>query len=157
MNKRLVIDAEKCDGCGICELVCALNKTGQWHPALSRIRVFADQKRELHLPMICVHCIDPLCITACLMNVIKKDQETGLTIRDESLCIGCRACEISCPFSGCIYDYTREIVVNCDLCQGDPICVKYCPTKALQFVSEAESAAQKRDETAEKRVVELVG
>ena len=156
MDKRLVIDNEKCTGCMICELVCALKNTGQWHPALSRIKVVADRKRELFLPMVCAHCIDPFCVDACLMNVIAKDPRTGLTIRNESACIGCRACEISCPFGSCLYDYTTDTVVNCDLCQGDPICVKYCPFDALRYISQAEAAGQKREQMAAKRVAQVV-
>jgi len=156
MNKRLVLDTEKCNGCGICELVCALSKTGQWHPALSRVKVLQDEKRKLFLPVVCAHCVNPPCINACLMNVIKKDPETGLTVRDESLCIGCRACEITCPFNVCLFDYIEEVVVNCDLCNGDPVCVKYCPARALQFMPMAGATAARRDETARNRIIEAV-
>lgn len=153
MNKAVVINAELCNGCGICELVCALSTTGQWHPSLSRIKILADGQENLYLPLTCIHCINPPCATACLMNVIKKDPETGLTIRDEASCIGCRACEINCPFGACVYDYIEEIVVNCDLCGGNPACVQHCPTGALNFMEIEEMMGRRREKTAHEQVV----
>lgn len=155
MNKRLIIHAEKCNGCGICELVCALSHSKQWHPSLSCIKITADEERHLYFPTVCAQCIEPLCSTACLMNVIQKDVETGLTVRDELSCIGCRACETTCPFSGCTYDYIDGKVVNCNLCQGDPVCVKYCPNGALEFASIEGAAAFKRHDSARYRLIEI--
>jgi len=154
MNKRLLINTWLCDGCGLCELVCAFSHTGLWHPALSRIKVLEDKKNGLFFPTTCAHCVNPPCANACLMNVIVKDPETGLTIRNESSCIGCRACEISCPFNVCLFDYVNEVVVNCDLCKGDPLCVKVCPTGAIEFVSVEETPERKRVAAASDRLLE---
>jgi len=79
--------------------------------------------------------------------------ETGLTIRDEASCIGCRACEINCPFGACVYDYIEEIVVNCDLCGGNPACVQHCPTGALNFMEIEEMMGRRREKTAHEQVV----
>jgi Fe-S-cluster-containing hydrogenase component 2 len=38
-----------------------------------------------------------------------------------------------CPFSGLRVLSDRK-VVKCDLCGGDPYCVKYCETGALKYV-----------------------
>jgi len=134
MDKRIVIDPGKCDGCGICELVCAAGRSGTWHPALSRIKVKKDPIWSLNLPVVCSHCEDAPCGSACLMNIIDKDYSTGLTLRVLSRCIGCRACQVSCPFDACTYDYRSEKVVNCDLCEGRaPECVSCCPTGALRY------------------------
>ena len=154
LEKRIVINPELCNGCGICELVCALKKTGEWHPGLSRIKVKRDEKRHLYSPIVCAHCVEPPCMIACLMNVIQKDPETGCTVRNEFACICCHACEISCPFGACLFDYINEVVVNCDLCNGDPVCVKFCPAGALRFESEEDALAKKREHTAGSLVVE---
>ncbi|MEN6350107.1 MAG: 4Fe-4S dicluster domain-containing protein [Syntrophomonas sp.] len=155
MNKRIIINPELCDGCGICELICAEHRTGQWHPALSRIRIKVLKIRgeeNLNQPVTCTHCEDPFCARACLMNVISKDPVRGLTARRESSCIGCHACEIACPFGACSFDYINEVVVNCDLCHGDPLCVKFCPSKALQFGPVNEAASQRRSEAAARMI-----
>lgn len=150
MKERIIICPELCDGCGICELVCAAQKSGQWHPALARIRVIRDRNRTLNQPATCAHCEDPFCARACLMNVISKDPVSGLTIRQESSCIGCHACEVACPFGASCFDFINEVVVNCDLCNGAPVCVKYCPTGALQFHPVDEAASRRREELASK-------
>jgi Fe-S-cluster-containing hydrogenase component 2 len=33
-----------------------------------------------------------------------------------------------------MYDSERNICVKCDLCGGNPLCVKFCPEGALSFV-----------------------
>lgn len=146
MNKRLLVQPGLCDGCGICELVCALQHTGQWHPALSRIRIIEDRKYGLQLPLFCAHCVSAPCVNACLMNVITKDKNSGWTVRNEMACIGCHACEIACPFGACFYNFIDEVVANCDFCGGDPACVKYCPQKALTYITVAEGISRKREE-----------
>ena len=50
-------------------------------------------------------------------------------------CIGCRMCMAVCPFGAMRYDTARRRVFKCELCNGDPQCVKLCPQEALQFVS----------------------
>jgi carbon-monoxide dehydrogenase iron sulfur subunit len=39
-----------------------------------------------------------------------------------------------CPFGGMGFDTIAKRVVKCDLCDGDPSCVKACTTDAIQFV-----------------------
>lgn len=142
--KRIVVNAEACTGCGICQLVCSVYKTGQWHPALARIKLKQMPEFGITVPVLCLHCSHPPCEMFCVMNLIYKDPETGFTMRREDKCIGCRACEIACPFSAAIMDPIREVVVNCDLCGGDPACVAYCPEGALLFMDEREAWDKKR-------------
>ncbi|MDD3364797.1 MAG: 4Fe-4S dicluster domain-containing protein [Syntrophomonas sp.] len=151
MNKHLIIDSVKCTGCGLCELACAINKTGQCQPYLARIKIWREETRGIFVPMTCQHCDNPPCASACLMNVITKDPATGLTIRRLEGCIGCRACQLACPFEGCSYDYLQEVIVNCDHCGGNPECVKYCPTGALRYISTAEALDLERSAEAARR------
>ena len=153
MDKQLIIDTEKCTGCSLCEMICALNKTGLCHPSLARIKVWREEKQGQYIPLVCQHCCQPLCAEACLMNAISKDRDTGITIRNLQACIACRACQAACPFEGSRYDYLQEVVVNCDLCGGDPQCVKYCPFGALQYVRLQDSLNSWRRQEAERRVV----
>jgi Fe-S-cluster-containing dehydrogenase component len=87
----------------------------------------------------CRHCENPACIEACVMNCIFKDPETGLTIYDNSLCIGCKSCYEACPFS--IPSFNKEEKMEkCDGCATrvknglSPACVKICPSGALRLV-----------------------
>ena len=41
---------------------------------------------------------------------------------------------VSCPFGAITYDTDRRSLMKCDLCGGDPQCVRFCPTDALKFL-----------------------
>lgn len=58
--------------------------------------------------------------------------------------MGCKTCIASCPVDGMLFHYIKECVMKCDLCEGDPECVKYCPYGAIEYlpVDEAERKQQ---------------
>ncbi|KUG03066.1 iron-sulfur cluster-binding protein [hydrocarbon metagenome] len=152
--KRIIVKAEACDGCGICQLVCSAHKAGQWHPAFSRIKIKRHEEFGLNVPVVCMHCTNAPCETFCVMNLIYKEHDSNLTLRHEDRCIGCRACEIACPFSVAVLDPISETVVNCDLCGGDPQCVNLCPNGALSFIDISEAIDSKRRQTAGSQILE---
>lgn len=69
-------------------------------------------------------------------------------------CIGCRMCMAGCPFGAMRYDTLRSRVYKCELCDGDPQCVKLCPTDALTFVDKTVANAPKINYLARK-IIEL--
>jgi Fe-S-cluster-containing dehydrogenase component len=54
---------------------------------------------------------------------------------DANICVRCMACVAACPFGCSLFDQHNKLVVKCDLCQGDPACAHFCPTKALVYQS----------------------
>lgn len=147
-QKRLVIDSARCDGCGICQLACAVLRQGQWNPALGRIRMISDPVWGGCLAFTCAHCQDPPCALSCLMNVIYKEKNGGVTLRRMEGCIGCRVCEMACPFGAAVYDEINGKVITCDLCAGSPACIEYCPRGALIFIDPREESERLREEAA---------
>ena len=83
--------------------------------------------------MICQQCDTPICEIVCPMRAVKRDNKTGALIIDNNLCVGCKLCVMCCPLGGVGIGNNRKIL-KCDLCNGDPICVKYCVPGALLFI-----------------------
>ena len=60
------------------------------------------------------------------------------------MCIGCRACVAVCPFGAMSFDAVAKRVIKCDLCDGDPTCVSFCDTKALDYVDARQLSGSKK-------------
>ena len=50
-----------------------------------------------YVSMTCGHCENPACVANCPTGAMQKDPETGIVNNDKEKCIGCKACEKSCP------------------------------------------------------------
>ncbi|HVO64575.1 MAG TPA: hydrogenase 2 operon protein HybA [Terriglobales bacterium] len=96
---------------------------------------FAFVKRQ------CMHCLDPACATGCPFGALKKNQ-WGAVTWNSSLCIGCRYCEVSCPFDVPKFEWDKwnPKIVKCEFCfdqrlkkNQEPACTAVCPTGAVIF------------------------
>jgi len=134
MAKQLIVEPEKCNGCGKCEMVCSLRHQGISNPALSRIRVIQGEQEGFHLPMHCQHCLNPPCMTVCPRKAISRDEELNRVLVDYGLCIACKMCVAACPFGVMQFNEARGQTFKCDLCDGDPQCARFCETKAIDYV-----------------------
>ena len=140
MGKTLVIDIDKCTGCGVCELVCSFQHRDEFNPLKSRIHTTIFWQQEIAIPVVCLQCEDPWCGRVCPAGAIttKIDEVTGarvVTVSEEK-CVGCKMCMLACPFSTIVV-LDKGYAEKCDLCGGDPECVKFCTRGALKFVEPA--------------------
>ncbi|MEX0568506.1 MAG: 4Fe-4S dicluster domain-containing protein [Candidatus Njordarchaeota archaeon] len=127
----IMVKVDKCSGCRTCELICSFYHLGIYAPRYSRIKVkFKGGVTENIL--ICRQCKQ--CIEKCETDAIYFDSKTGAIKIDENKCNGCRACVEACPFGAMFFDEKKNVAYTCDLCGGDPQCVKKCPEKALIVV-----------------------
>lgn len=146
MRRMLVVTPQKCTGCRICEQMCSFHHTGTFNPALSRIKVVRWETDGIDVPMTCFQCEEPLCAQACPTHAIYRDQATGAMKTRDSACMHCRFCVMACPFGGTSVGSEGRII-RCDLCEGDPSCVRFCQTGALAFVRmDLADASRKREE-----------
>ena len=146
MEKILVVDHEKCTGCRLCEMVCAVEHAGVNSPSRSRIHVIKWIQEGFELPMVCQQCEEAPCIAVCPKDALSRDSVLGHVAIDYDLCIGCKMCVIACPFGGMGIDAEARQVIKCDLCDGDPTCVRFCDPGALQFVpASSVNLMKKRD------------
>jgi len=150
MQKMLAIDPEKCTGCRLCETACVIHNEKSCAPEKARIRVTKWENEGIYIPMVCQQCDVPICETICPMNAIKKDSETGVIVIDDKLCVGCRLCLQFCPFGGIGVDDKTKKIIKCDLCNGEPVCVKFCQPEALQYLDATTLNSRKRRAAAEK-------
>ncbi len=82
MNKVLIVDVDHCTGCRICELVCSMNRQGEYNPGKSYIKVLKNKELDVNLPVLAVLCIKSFpdcekctqfCPTKCLRFTTLKE------------------------------------------------------------------------------------
>ena len=92
------------------------------------------EEEGIDVPMVCQQCETPICEAVCPMHALYRDPQTGAMLIKEEACIGCRMCIIACPFGGSSIHPETIKTIKCDLCLGEPQCVEFCATKALEYI-----------------------
>lgn len=136
VSYELFLNYEMCTGCRLCEIACAMAHENTANPQLSRIHILQLEKGSTTtpIPARCMQCGYAACEAVCPVNAISTDPETGSRLIEEKKCIGCSACVGACPFGAATLNQAKGLAYICDLCQGDPVCVRFCPFAALEYV-----------------------
>ncbi len=133
--KRLTVVPERCSGCRLCELSCAIHRFGSNNPKKASIRVISLYPHPVvRMPIVCKQCKVPACRDGCPVGAITV--EDGVVAIDDEKCISCQSCVISCPDGAIFVHSDLDTPFKCDLCGGDPVCANVCPKKAILFVPE---------------------
>jgi len=95
----MVIDQEKCTGCGYCNLACQAHNDVS--PEISWNVIMIESNPEggepVYISRPCMHCEQPPCAEVCPVGASYKRAD-GIVMMDYDRCIGCRYCEIACPY-----------------------------------------------------------
>ena len=133
-GKTLIIHPEKCNNCGDCEKACISTRTSLTSMGLSCIRILKDDEAEaFFFPIACKQCEHPPCMAACPKEAIYRDEKLDRVLIDRQKCVGCGMCVSACPFGAMKLDRHKAKSYKCDLCGGDPECVKVCEPAALVY------------------------
>jgi Fe-S-cluster-containing dehydrogenase component len=156
----MLYDATKCIGCRSCVVACADanglvpdTRVDSLHQAPNDLNSFTKNIIKLYKPKAgeggtysfvkrqCMHCLDPFCVAACPFHALEKDPVTGVVGWEASKCIGCRYCQLACPYQipKFAWDDFNAKIVKCEFCRDrlakgqEPACTFVCPTKAVTF------------------------
>lgn len=107
------------------------------------IKLYTDKETGLrsYVKAQCMHCIDPACVAACPMAALRKNETNGVVIWDGTTCLGCRYCQIACPFNIPKFEWNEvnPKIVKCQFCDHrlaegkQPACCEVCPRKAVIY------------------------
>lgn len=72
-EKVLIVDADKCTGCRVCELICSMAKHGEYNPQKSYIRVLKNREMDVNIVAVDPRCDSScnLCVKGCLPGAIR--------------------------------------------------------------------------------------
>jgi anaerobic carbon-monoxide dehydrogenase iron sulfur subunit len=142
--KILFLDPEKCAGCRLCSLACSLKHEGYLSLIHCRNEIVPLPKKGISVNMFCRQCTTPPCEAVCPQRAISRNTDTGAMVVNPDRCIGCQSCVIACPIGGVAKNMETGKIIKCNLCEGDPECVKQCAYGAIQYLSASEGMTQKR-------------
>jgi formate dehydrogenase beta subunit len=170
----MLYDTTLCIGCKACVVACAQANDltpergtygqGRYQApddlnenTKNIIKLYTEEGRTAYVKQQCMHCVDPACANACMLGALQK-REFGIVTYDASKCIGCRYCQMACPFGIPKFQWSRYSgkIVKCELCahrlaKGQlPACVEVCPRQAVIYGRRTELLEEARRRLREK-------
>lgn len=128
------VASQSCMGCRLCEVACSQAKEQKIQPSIARVYV-PQYFPGIEFPVLCYQCgADAMCMQACPVDALSLDTSKKLnTIKiDTTKCLrttkngDCTLCADKCPGSAVTFHPKTKEPLICDLCGGDPACVKAC-------------------------------
>lgn len=124
---------EHCVYCDLCSSVCSLSKLERVQPRGACITIDRegdDPFGELRCS-VCDMTHERACVASCPEEALVWDADAGVVRFVQELCTMCESCLEACP--NVHHDAVTDRIMICDLCDGDPLCVKWCPEGALTW------------------------
>ena len=170
----MLYDTTLCIGCKTCVVACHEanglkpdNRANALYDAPTDlnertkniIKLYKDDNQRSYVERQCMHCIDPSCATACMIGSLQK-REHGIVTWDPNRCIGCRYCQMACPYHIPKFEWSQTApkIIKCEMCNHliaegkEPACCEVCPRGAVIYGTHKELLA-----TAKKRLADHPG
>jgi benzoyl-CoA reductase subunit BamC len=137
--KTIRIDADKCNGCRACEVICsafhATPKYSSNNPARSRIRMMRDPLRDVFVPVYAGEHAPAECMGRDVYVIDGKEYDE------------CGFCRASCSSRDIFREPDSGLPLKCDMCESDPplsepMCVQWCLNKALIYEEREEEVEE---------------
>lgn len=139
----IVLDTRRCIGCHSCTVACRINNDLPIDMIYNPVTTVGPTGvfphiHMLHLPLICMHCDEPPCVSSCPTGA-SQQRPDGIVWVEEQKCIGCKACVMACPYGARTPNPETGIVNKCDFCMDrvdvgkEPYCVQTCHQRARIF------------------------
>ncbi len=151
------VDQSKCIGCRTCQMACKdykhLNVATKTKVGQNFRRVYeyeggtwqedgdgnyTNDVFAYYTSISCNHCTDPACTKVCPTGAMHKRESDGIVVVNHDKCIGCRSCEMACPYGAPQFNETTGHMDKCNMCverlevNKQPICVEACPDRVLE-------------------------
>ena len=172
----MLFDSTLCVGCRACQSACKtanklppdrVSANGGVYDAPTDlngttkniIKAFPAGDGDVYMKQQCMHCVDPSCVSVCMLGALHKEGEgkrdsggekkgTGVVMYDKGLCVGCRYCQLGCAFNVPKFEWEEAfpLIVKCELCRhrrdpaktgplavANPACCEVCPRGAVIY------------------------
>lgn len=164
----MLYDATMCIGCRSCEVACKkangmpfeYDSEGIWDApmdlsakTLTIVKLYKEENEQSFIKRQCMHCVDPACVSGCPTSALVK-QANGVVSWDIEACVGCRYCQMGCPFNIPKYEFDASYgrIRKCELCSNNGLlelgytgCSKACPTGAIKFGAQEDLIKMAKD------------
>ncbi|MFN8594955.1 MAG: 4Fe-4S dicluster domain-containing protein [Anaerolineae bacterium] len=108
----MLIDLDKCIGCEYCQRSCsATNDVADDKPWNIVVEDKLENGQKFFFTRPCLHCQDAPCVEVCPVQATYH-REDGLVVMDYSRCIGCRYCEVACPYDARKFNWKERTDTN---------------------------------------------
>jgi tetrathionate reductase subunit B len=141
----MLVDIEKCIGCGGCVRACKtengvshepfyfrtwveryhvdpadrehprVDSPNGGHDGFPEIYRQGDGAKAFFVPKLCNHCAHSPCVQVCPVGATFESPD-GVVLVDQDYCLGCRYCVQACPYGTRYIDPEKQVADKCTLC-----------------------------------------